>query len=190
MMTQYNLSGDYSYLSTGYYRSLDYELAGANIKPTTQEILDAYIVPIALKKAEQWGIRIPRYEIVNEEVSPPVLAYPINPFTSKCALIANPAETKTKIKALTMGGKYATLCQFLPENYEIAEFACIFGKTINELYHRIAEEVFAAFQLPLMKVRVIKNGEDIYFSAIESLMMKELSQQERALLEECGKWQG
>ena len=39
-----NLSGDYTYLTDGYYLSLDAEQAGLNVLPTTAEALDAYVV--------------------------------------------------------------------------------------------------------------------------------------------------
>jgi len=187
--TLYNLSGDYTYLTAGYYRCLDCELAGAKVKPTTEEVLDAYIVPLALHKAEQKGLKTLPHEIVNGDFSPPVLAYPLNPFTSKWALIENENEVKAKTNSLTMGGKYAMLCQFLPHDYVLTEFVCIFGRTADPRFHWLAGELYAAFQLPLMKVRVVESGGEVFFSAIEPITIKEMVWQDRALLEESGKWQ-
>src|SRR5690606_28830490 len=59
-----NLAGDYSYLTTGYYASLDAELAGLKVLPTTADALDAYVVPIAMENAHLAGLAVPAHEIV------------------------------------------------------------------------------------------------------------------------------
>lgn len=186
----YNMAGDYSYLSEGYYRSLDWELAGIKIKPTTEEALDAYVVPLAMKKAEQSKIKTPKYEIVTEKITPPALAYPINPFSSKFAVITQKEEVQAKLKALTMGGKYAVLSQTLPEGSPpIVVIRSIMGMTPLNGYEEFTSAVFRVFQIPLMKVRAIVAGEDILLSAIEPLAYNELSAQEEKALLEVGTWQ-
>lgn len=185
----YNMSGDYTYLTEGYYHSMDRELEGIVIKPTIEESLDAYIVPLALKKAEQAGIKIPASEMVMDEVSGRVLAYAVNPFSTKQAVINAPEESGAGLKALTMGGKYAVLCQFLPSNYQIVTVRSVMGKTVSCEFQEFVSAVFLAFQLPLMRITLIVHEQDYLFSSIKPLSLKELDRQERAWLEEIGRWQ-
>jgi len=187
--------GDYTYLTEGYYHSLDGELAGIKIKPTMEEILDAYVVPLAMKKAEQAGIMVPKYETVTEyetvtdEISSQVLVYAVNPFSTKYALTNNQEERKTAIKALTMGGKYAVLCQYVPRNFQIITLRSVLGQSTNNKFQKFVERVFHVFQLPLMRVMVIIKEEEYFFSSIKPLSLKELDNQERSWLEAVGQWQ-
>jgi hypothetical protein len=181
--------GDYTYLTEGYYRSIDYELAQIKIKPTTEEALDAYVVPLAMQKAQLANIKTPEYEIITEKICPPVLAYPINPFTSKFELVSTKDDIKGKLKTLTMNGKYATLCQKLPDDYRIDIIRCILGKTLILEYSEFAMGIFQAFAIPLMKIRVIVTANDYLFSAIEPLLFEELTLKEKKIIEELGIWQ-
>src|SRR5690554_7885814 len=97
-----NLSGDYTYLTSGYYASLDAELDGLSVLPTTGEALDAYVVPIAMEKARHAGIAVPPSEIVTERFPPPpLLAYPINPFSSRGELLLDAEAIESRRKGLT-----------------------------------------------------------------------------------------
>ena len=189
-VTHVNLSGDYSYLLSGYYDSLDAELAGLSIIPTTRDALDAYVVPIAMEKARAAGLAVPDYEIVTEKLlPPPVLAYPINPFMDKGELIRETDELKQRRKALTMSGKYAVICQKLDLDSRIDVARCVLGKCLTEEYRDFAAEVFGVFRLPLMRVRVIVSAKAYLLSAIEPLPFDSLTLNEKKLLEGLEPWQ-
>ncbi|CAN5875397.1 hypothetical protein BH24DEI2_BH24DEI2_27780 [soil metagenome] len=189
-MTHVNLSGDYSYLLSGYYDSLDAELAGLNIIPTTQDALDAYVVPIAMEKAKAAGLAVPDYDIVTEKLlPPPIMAYPINPFMDKGELISETDEVKQRRKALTMSGKYAVICQKLSGDSRVDVARCVLGKCLTEEYRDFAAEVFRVFRLPLMRVRVIVSAKAYLLSAIEPLPFDNLTLNEKKLLEGLEPWQ-
>src|SRR5690606_5575185 len=115
-----NLAGDYTYLTSGYYASLDAELAGLHVLPTTAKALDAYVVPLAMAKAASAGLPVPEHEIVTDRFpSAPLLAYPINPFSSKGELLLDDAAIDARRKGLTYTGKYAVLVQHLPHDHRI-----------------------------------------------------------------------
>jgi len=185
----FNMYGDYTYLTEGYYKSLDAELDRVNIIPTTEQALDAYVVPLAMEKAKMFNIATPAYEIVTEKISPPVLAYPINPYTSKFEVVSEQDDLKAKLNTVTMSGKYATICQKLPGDYRIDIVRCILGKTLVHEYDQFAEKVFAAFKIPLMKIRVIVTPAEYLFSAVEPLLFEELTLKEKKIIEELGTWQ-
>lgn len=185
----YNMHGDYTYLTEGYYKSLDAELSGLKIRPTTEEALDAYVVPLAVRKAQLSNLKTPGYQIVTEKIVPPVLAYPINPFSSKCEIIIEKEDVDKKLKTLTMNGKYAVICQTLPADYRIDVIRCILGLTLEEEYKEFAAAVFKAFNIPLMRIRAIVTANEYLFSAIEPLSYDELTIKEKKLIEELGVWQ-
>ena len=54
-----NLNGDYTYLTDGYYASLDARAARREVAPTAAECLDAYVVPIALRRRGARGLPVP-----------------------------------------------------------------------------------------------------------------------------------
>ena len=186
--THLNLAGDYSYMTEGYYQSLEAELAGLAVLPTTADTLDAYVVPIALEKARQHDLPVPDYRITLDKLEPPVLAYPINPFSTKGELVLPGSDLKKRLKSMTRAGTYAVLCQTLSEDYRLDTLRCVVGRTLAADYEEFARRVFEVFGLPLMRVRVIVTPGQYLFSAIEPLGLDELTPEERELLEGLGTW--
>ncbi len=184
-----NLFGDYTYLTEGYYISLDAELENIKVLPTTEEALDAYVIPLAMEKAKLHSIPIPNYEIVTEKIVPPVLAYPINPYTLKFEIVNENDDLKKKFNTVTMSGKYPSLCQKLPEDYRIDVVRSIVGKTLVSEYDRFIKMIYETFRLPLMKIRVIVTPSNYLLSAIEPLLLEELTLKEKKIIEELVPWQ-
>lgn len=186
-----NLSGDYTYLTSGYYASLDAELAGLKVLPTTREALDAYVVPIAMGKARLAGIAVPPHEVVTERFpAPPILAYPINPFSSRGELLLDQESVAARRKGLTYTGKYAVLVQQLPVDHRIDVLRLVMGLTPVPEYAELGRLLFATFRLPLMKVRIVVTTKEYLLSAIEPLPFGELTEEDRAQLEGMGSWRG
>lgn len=184
-----NLSGDYTYLTAGYYASLDAEHAGLNVLPTTAQALDAYVVAIAMEKAHLAGIAVPEHQIITDRFpAPPLMAYPINPFTLAGELLLDDAAIGARRKGLTYTGKYAVLAQSLPDDYRIDTLRLVLGRTLVPQYEEFGAVLFETFGLPLMRVRVIVTPKEYMLSAIEPLPFGQLSQDERSLLEGMGKW--
>jgi hypothetical protein len=185
-----NLNGDYSYLTHGYYASLDAEQRGERVAPTAAECLDAYVVPIALEIARRAGLPVPVSQLVTDRwPAPPLLAYPVNPFSSRGELLADAAAIVSRRNGLTYTGKYPVLCQTLPDDCRIDVVRIVLGTTATAEYAAFAAEAFAAFRIPLMKVRVIVSREAYHFSGIEPLPYKSLTPDERRVLEEAA-WRG
>ncbi|HOQ24969.1 MAG TPA: RimK-like ATPgrasp N-terminal domain-containing protein [Bacillota bacterium] len=188
----FNMAGDYSYLSEGYYLSQDACLRGKRVFPSPEEILDAYVVPLALEKARQNKIATPEYKITNDEfgIEPPVLLYPINPFSDRFELVSTLEDAPKKFRTVTRLGKYAACVQELPhDDYRIDTLRCIMGKTLTEEYHEFAWKAFKTFGLPLMKIRVIVTSSQYLFSSICPLEFDQLTLNEKKILEGIGTWQ-
>jgi hypothetical protein len=183
-----NLHGDYSYLTEGYYLSLDAESDGKDALPTPMEALEAYVVPLALYKAQQAGLSVPKFWISNDSFEPPVIAYPINPFSSKYEVIQTLEEAAAKVRSLTLNFKYAFVCQALPSDCRIDVCRCIIGRCLTREYEPFAAKVFATFRLPLMRVHVIVTPEAYLFSAIAPLPRESLTLGEKGILKDAGLW--
>lgn len=186
-----NLSGDYTYLTSGYYASLDAELAGMRVLPTTADALDAYVVPIAMEKARLAGIPVPPHEVVTDRFPPPpLLAYPINPFSSRGELLLDADAVESRRKGLTYTGKYAVLVQHLPGDHRIDVLRLVMGRTHVPEYEEMGRQLLEVFRLPLMKVRIVVTTKEYMLSAIEPLPFGELTAEDRAHLEGLGTWRG
>lgn len=184
-----NLAGDYTYLTSGYYVSLDAELKGMTVLPTTAEALDAYVVPILMVKAQLGGIPVPEHTLVTDRFpTPPMLAYPVNPFSVKGELILDAETLEARRKGLTYTGKYAVLVQLLPLDHRIDVLRLVLGRTTVPEYQALGERLFELFRIPLMRVRVIVTPREYLLSAIEPLPFAELTDEERSQLEGLGRW--
>ncbi|MBX3139606.1 MAG: RimK-like ATPgrasp N-terminal domain-containing protein [Trueperaceae bacterium] len=184
-----NVAGDYTYLTRGYYASLDAQMEGALAIPSTTDALDAYVVAIAMEKAKQAGIPVPEYEIVTDRFpEPPMMAYPINPFSLSGELLLDAQALESRRKGLTYTGKYAVLAQRLPHDHRVDVVRLVLGRTVTAEYREFGERLFEVFRLPLMRVRVIVTLKAYQLSAIEPLPFKDLDEGERAVLESLGTW--
>lgn len=185
-----NLSGDYTYMTSGYYDSLDAELNAQPVMPTTEEALDAYVVPLAMEKANRAGLGVPQSMLVVDKFPPaPVMCYPVNPFSSKGELLTDEDMIRNRKKALTMTGKYAAICQQLPEDYRIDVVRAVLGTCLNKEYSSFVKDVYDVFNLPLMRIRVIVTAKAYLLSAIDTLPYDTLTINEKKLLEGAGTWQ-
>jgi hypothetical protein len=186
-----NLDGDYAYLGDGYYKSMEAEHEGLIALPSPQEAVDAYVVPLALVKAEAFGIAVPPWEIANDASTsfhPPFVAYPVNPFQSQGQVIADEASIEEAFRSLTMSGKYAMVVQDMQPDSRLDTLRLVLGKCLKPEYRELADELWRCFRLPLARVKIIVTQKQYLFSAIEPLEKEELTQNEKAIIKEAGLW--
>jgi hypothetical protein len=186
-----NLEGDYSYLGDGYYRSMEAEHEGLMALPSPQDAIDAYVVPLALKKAQAAGIPIPEWEIVNDQsmsISQPLVAYPINPFQDEGIVITSAASQNEAFKSLTMSNKYAVVCQQMLPDSRIDTLRLVLGKCLKPEYATLAEKLWQTFHIPLARIKIIVTEKQYLFSAIQPLRREELTQNEKSIIKEAGLW--
>jgi len=184
-----NLAGSYDYLSEPYYVSQDYEHGGKPIRPTGKEMLDAYVPPLFLEKAGLAGLSIPEYFISNGFFEPPVIVDPVNPFTLKGRVVLKPGRAKNIGRSLTRNFTYAICCQVLPAGSRVAYFRSVLGWCAPAAYRELAGLIWAKFNIPAAKVRVIrlKNGRSL-LSDIAPLPFETLTAREGRFIEERIRW--
>lgn len=186
-----NIEGDYSYLTNGYYLSMEAEHEGLIALPSPQDSLDAYVVPIALAKAQAAGIPIPEWEIVNDtavSIPVPMIAYPINPFQDEGVVVTQLPQLNEAIKSLTMTNKYAVVVQAMPPDSRVDTLRLVLGRCTKPEYRELALKLWQTFRLPLARVKVIVTEKQYLFSAIEPLSKDELTLNEVAMVKEAGLW--
>ncbi len=184
-----NLAGSYGYMEDGYYRSQALELQGRAVFPSTQDILDALVVPIALVRARQAGIAVPGHYISNGYFDPPVLLDPINPFMSGHAVVLRPGRRDQVARSMTRNFTYAMCCQELPAGARVGWFRMVLGWTRDPVYRPMAAALWELFRLPMARVRVIRPPEaPPLFSAMETLLPGALTAAERNRLVEGLEW--
>lgn len=179
-----NLWGDYDYLDHAYYVSQEFENRGAHILPTCKEMLDAYIPPIFLEKAQRAKIAVPEHYISNGYFEPPVIVDPINPFMLKSRIVLKPGREKPIAKSMTRNYTYAICCQRLSPGDQVIKFRSVLGWCTNPLYWQFSKYVLDVFHVPLATVRVVvkKNGAKL-LSDISPLEFTDLRATELAYLE-------
>lgn len=119
---------------------------------------------------------------------PPLLAYPVNPFSSRAELLVDADAIAARRNGLTYAGKFPVSCQSLPKDGRIDVVRVVLGTTRIPEYAAFAQACHEVFRLPLMKVRTIVSPDAYLFSGIEPLPYAHLTPEEVRVVEEQGTW--
>lgn len=184
-----NLSGDYRYMSAGYYMSQELEGNGATVHPTCKEILDGYVVPLFLDKAQLTGLAVPTYYITNGYFEPPVIVDAVNPFMSRHSIVLKTGHQERVAKSLTRNYTYAVCCQELPPGARVCYLRSVLGWCALPRHRELARAVWEIFRIPLALVRFISlSSGSLLLSCLRPLPLKELKRQERLYLDKTVTW--
>ncbi len=173
------LSGDYAYMTAGYYACQDAELAGADALPTCADALDAYVVPIALEKAAKAGLAVPEWILTHEYFPVPAVCYGVNPFSRRHEVVRDESARRAVARRLTGNFRYSMCCQLIAPASEVVEFRMVGGRTASPEFEGWADGVFSVFRVPLATVRMLR-GARLELSAIEPLPRRLLTPAELA----------
>ena len=179
------LSGDYEYMTAGYYACQDAELAGRPALPTCADALDAYVVPIALEKAAKAGLAVPEWILTHEYFPVPAVCYGVNPLTRRHEFVTDESARRAVARRLTSNFRYSMCCELVTPGARLAEFRMVCGRTTSTEFAGWADSVFSVFRVPLATVRVISAGSTM-LSAIEILPRALLTPTELAWARELG----
>ena len=189
----YILAEDYSYKTEAYYRILALEMEGREVVPSTKDLLEAYVVPVCLARAEKAGIPVCRWGISDRRVPLPSILYGISYFAdpSEYSIVRDRETADEVIKYITGKGKYPFCYQPVPPDAEIVPCVTIFGRTAgaSEPLADLAMQVYRLFRIPLMEIITVYNG-GLRLSAITPCWFSKLSREEKGILqrilsEEC-----
>jgi hypothetical protein len=173
------LSGDYEYMTAGYYACQDAELAGEDPLPACADALDAYVVPIALEKAAKAGVAVPDWILTHEYFPVPAVCYGVNPFSRRHEVVREESARRAVARRLTGNFRYSMCCQLITRETEVVEFRMVCGRTESAEFEGWADSVFSIFRVPLATVRLLR-GARLQLSAIEPLPRRVLTPAELA----------
>ena len=175
-----NINNDYRYLKTGYYVSLHAEILGNPVVPSSENIIDAYRIPILLLRASKAGIPTMPYLVTGSvkqiisEFDFPVVVFAVNPFSYEGYKIAkNRSALYRAVKSLGMNYKFTVCAQ--PLKGEMLSFNSIFGKCELEGNAReISEKIYELLKIPICKLHVQRIGKKVYLCGLQPLKKEEL----------------
>ena len=178
-----NINNDYRYMKTGYYISLHAEILGNKVIPSTENIVDAYRLPILLVRASKAGVPTLPYLVTDSvkqimaEFNFPVAVFAVNPFSFKGFKIAhNRSALYRAVKSLSMNYRYAVCVQ--PLYGEMAEYKVFFGKcdvANNGNIKEISRKVYETFNIPVCKLHIQHVDGEAYLCGFQALEIKEIS---------------
>lgn len=182
----YLIAEDYSYKTEAYYRILALEMEGRAVVPSTKDLLEAYVVPVCLARAEKAGIPVCSWGISDDRVPLPSLLYGISYFAdpSEYSLVRDRETADPVIKYITGNGKYPFCYEPVPPDAEIVPCVTIFGRTegASEPLADLAMQVYRLFRIPLMEIITVDNG-GLRLSAVTPCWYSKLTKGEKGILE-------
>jgi hypothetical protein len=184
--TLHVISENYFYKTEPYYTILNAELEGKKVRPSSIDILDAYVVPICLERAKLAGIPVCEWEISQAYVPLPSIIYGLNYFatTSDFFAVSDAEHAKEVIKHVTNKGKYPFCYQKIGEGATIHSCPAIFGKTSDacSIVAPIAEKIYETFSIPLVRMIMVRNGNRYELSSLSPMRYSQMSDADRTLL--------
>ncbi|MGB9960363.1 MAG: RimK-like ATPgrasp N-terminal domain-containing protein [Candidatus Bathyarchaeales archaeon] len=178
-----NINNDYRYMKTGYYVSLHAEILGNKVVPSTENIVDAYRLPILLVRASKAGVPTMPYLVTDSvkqimaEFKFPVAVFAVNPFSFNGFKTAhNRSALYRAVKSLSMNYRYAVCAQ--PLYGEMAEYKIFFGKcdaANNGNVEEISRKVYETFNIPVCKLHIQHVDGEAYLCGFQALGLEEIT---------------
>ena len=180
------IAEDYSYKSEAYYTILSRELAGDAIRPSSRDVLDAFVVPVCLERAKHVGIPVVGWGISQAYVPLPAILYGLNYFAtaSDYFVVQDNTQAKEVIKHITNKGKYPFCYQKLEDEATIHTCAAVFGRTAGSCaaIAGYAEKLYELFSIPLVNMVFVQTGNGYALSSLTPTRYTRLSEGDRAFL--------
>lgn len=177
-----NINNDYRYMKMGYYVSLHAETIGSKVIPSTENIIDAYRVPVLLVRASKAGVpTLPHLmtdsvKQIMSEFRFPLVVFAVNPFSPNNFKIAhNRSALYRAVKSLSMNYKYAVCAQ--PLIGHIATYKAFFGKcdSNDKKVNEISKKVYETFKIPVCKLHMQHADGETYLCGLQHLTLEEIS---------------
>jgi len=180
------VSEDYSYKSEAYYHILSHELAGEPVCPSSRAVLDAFVVPVCLERAQNAGIPVADWGISQGYVPLPAVLYGLNYFAtaSDYAIVRDNGQAQDVVRHITNRGKYPFCYQKISDSAEVVTCTAVFGRTAGKCaaVDRYAEKIYDLFSIPLVRLVMVHSGNAYRLSSLAPMRYTHLSEEERGIL--------
>jgi hypothetical protein len=185
--TLHVISENYFYKTEPYYTILRHEISGNRVSPSSESVLDAYVIPICLEKAAMAGIPVCEWGISHSYIPVPAIVYGLNYFatSSEYFMVDDPVAGKDVVKHITNKGKYPFCYQRLGENDSVVTVTSVFGKTFEkeQVLADHAAKIYEIFGIPLVNIIFIRSDNGYALSSLTPTRYSHLSDGERSLLQ-------
>jgi hypothetical protein len=183
------ISEDYGYKTESYYTILSHELEGKTVLPSSHAVLDAFVVPVCLERAQRAGIPVCDWGVSQAYVPLPAVLYALNYFatTSEYVVVEDNDQAKDAIKHITNKGKYPFCYQKLSDGAVITGCTAIFGRTCEtgNAFAGYAKKIYRLFGIPLVRMVFVRTGDETALSSLSRVRYNHLTGPEQALLSAC-----
>ena len=180
------ISEDYSYKTEPYYTILTYELQGKNVRPQSNDVLDACVIPLCLERAKLAGIPVAEWGISQGFVPLPSIIYGLNYFATSADffIVRDGDKAKGVIAHVTNKGKYPFCYQKISPDATVHSCVSIFGRTADSCaaIGGLAEKIYELFSIPLVTIVFVRTGNEYLLSSLSQTKYSHISVDERALL--------
>ncbi len=181
------VSENYFYKTRTYYSIVRSEVAGTPLSPSSSEVVEAYVVPVCLMKAQRAGIPVCEWDISYSYVPIPSIVYGLHYYSdpSEYVVLHSQETSYEVIKHITHNFKYPFCYQRLPDPSAIVSAVSIFGRTVypDEAMADLAERVFSTFRIPLVNIVASAADDGYRLSSLAPIRFSKLSRDEMRLLE-------
>jgi hypothetical protein len=185
--TTFFVSDNYFYKSEAYYRIVHHEIQGKRAVPSSRDLIEAFVVPICLEKARMKGMGVCAWEVSYSYAPLPSIAYGIHYYAdpAEYSILRESEVAREVIHHITNHGRYPFCYQPITESSEVFTITAVFGETTEEspeLLH-LARAAFSVFQIPLLSLTVVWDGQKYALSSISNAKYSKLSPEDRLLLQ-------
>jgi hypothetical protein len=182
-----NIQTDYRYMRMGYYVSIQAEIMGCPVIPSSQNTLDAYRPPIFLLRASKRGLNTSPCVVTDNvkdimfEVDFPLLIFPLHPASNGGYRVVNSEGSLYRaVRSLGMNQKYPVCAENLFGDLIIVK--SLLGLTENRIASKIAQGVYDEFKIPICKlVLQVLEGEP-FLCSLMSVHSDELTSEDLKIL--------
>ncbi|MDD1675550.1 MAG: RimK-like ATPgrasp N-terminal domain-containing protein [Methanomicrobiales archaeon] len=184
--TAFFISDNYFYKSDAYYRIVQNELEGRSVIPSSKEVIEAFVVPICLEKAQMKDIPTLPWEVSYSYAPLPSIAYGIHYYSdpSDYSILRESEVAREVIRHITNNGKYPFCYQPIPDTADVLPIVSIFGTTTSDQQEiqNLARRVYEVFRVPFLSITAVYDGEAYRLSSLTNAKYSKLAAEDRSLL--------
>jgi hypothetical protein len=182
------IAESYFYKTEPYYTIVSLENEGRTVRPSSSDVLDAYVIPVCLERARASGVPVCEWGISQAYVPLPAIVYGLNYYATsdKYAVVKDNESAKDVIRHITNNGKYPFCFQRLPEGSDICTCTAVFGETMHAEQGMAVhvKPVYDLFKIPLVKMVFVRNGSSYFLSSLSPVRYSQCTDAEKAFLAE------
>ncbi|MCJ7630812.1 RimK-like ATPgrasp N-terminal domain-containing protein [Candidatus Bathyarchaeota archaeon] len=184
-----NIQYDYRYMKMGYYVSMQAEVMGCPVIPSSQNSLDAYKPPIFLLRANKRGLATSPYVVSDNvkdimfEVEFPMVLLPLHPTSNGgYKVVQSEGSLYRAVRSLGMNQKYPVCAENLFGR--LLSVKSLLGSVDDPIVSTLASNVYEEFKIPVCRLILQVLDNEPYLCSLIPLHPEELNAEDLRILSE------